>query len=81
LEEFSAQNEILKSKTGELLDKNDELHDVVAELSTYYVHIKKASEKSSELNKFLTEPDPALEEKIYKQLKRDKKADSEKSFF
>lgn len=81
LEEFSLQNEILKSKTAELLDKNDELNDVVAELSKYYVHIKKASEKSNELSKYLTEPDPELEEKIMKQLKKDKKADSEKTFF
>ena len=81
LEEFSAQNEILKSKAGELLDKNDELNDVVAELSKYYVHIKKASEKSSELSSYLKEPDPEFEEKIHKQLKKEKKADSEKSFF
>jgi uncharacterized coiled-coil DUF342 family protein len=81
LEEFSAQNDILKSKAGELLDKNDELHDVVAELSKYYVHIKKASEKSSELSSFLREPDSELEEKIHKQLKKEKKADSEKMFF
>jgi hypothetical protein len=81
LEEFSAQNDILKSKAGELLDKNDELNNVVAELSKYYVHIKKASEKSSELSSYLKEPDPELEEKIHKQLKKDKKADHEKSFF
>ncbi|MDR2540255.1 MAG: hypothetical protein LBD11_00280 [Candidatus Peribacteria bacterium] len=71
----------MKTKAGELLDKNDELNDVVAELSKYYVHIKKASEKSSELSKYLSEPDPDLEEKIHKQLKREKKAGNEKVFF
>jgi hypothetical protein len=53
----------------------------VAELSKYYVHIKKASEKSSELNSFLKEPDVELEEKIHKQLRKEKKADNEKTFF
>lgn len=72
LEEYGAQNEILKDKAGELLDKNDELNDVVAELSKYYVHIKKASEKSSELSSYLREPDPELEEKINKFSKKDK---------
>lgn len=81
VEEFSAQNDILKTKAGELLDKNDELNDVVAELSKYYVHIKKASEKSSELSKYLMEPDPDLEEKIHKQLKKEKKSPNEKVFF
>jgi uncharacterized coiled-coil DUF342 family protein len=81
LEEFVAQNDILKSKAGELLNKNDELNDVVAELSKYYVHIKKASEKSSELSSYLKEPDPQLEEKIHKQLKKEKKSDTEKVFF
>ena len=33
-----------KRKITELLDKNDELSEVVAELSKYYVHIKRASE-------------------------------------
>ncbi|MDR0860756.1 MAG: hypothetical protein LBO09_07480 [Candidatus Peribacteria bacterium] len=71
----------MKTKAGELLDKNDELNDVVAELSKYYVHIKKASEKSSELSKYLMEPDPDLEEKIHKQLKKEKKSPNEKVFF
>jgi uncharacterized protein YoxC len=81
VEEFSLQNGILKEKAAELLDKNDELNDVVAELSKYYVHIKKASEKSEELSRYLTEPDEEVEEKIRKQLKKDKKSDSEKMFF
>ncbi len=80
LDEFQAQNVILRDKTAELFEKNDELHDVVAELSKYYVHIKKASEKSSELSKFLTEPDPELEEKIHKWGKKEEKRDKNKFF-
>ena len=78
LEEFTMQNEILKEKTTELLAKNDELNDVVVELSKYYVHIKKASEKTEELSKYLTEPDEEVEEKIMKQLKKEP---VEKKFF
>ncbi len=78
LEEFTMQNEILKEKTTELLAKNDELSDVVAELSKYYVHIKRASEKTEELSKYLTEPDEEVEEKIMKQLKKEP---VEKKFF
>ncbi|MBQ7074377.1 hypothetical protein IJM86_05020 [bacterium] len=78
MEEFTMQNDILKEKTTELLAKNDELNDVVAELSKYYVHMKKASEKTEELSKYLTEPDDDVEEKIMKQLQ---KAPVEKKFF
>ncbi|MCR5412801.1 MAG: hypothetical protein K6E76_07685 [Patescibacteria group bacterium] len=78
LDEFTMQNEILKEKTTELLDKNDELNGVVVELSKYYVHIKKASEKSEELSKYLTEPDEEVEEKIIKQLQKEP---VEKKFF
>lgn len=78
LDEFTMQNKILKEKTTELLNKNDELNDVVAELSKYYVHIKKATEKSEELNKYLTEPDEELENKIIKQLQKEPE---EKRFF
>jgi uncharacterized protein YoxC len=81
LDEFTHQNAILKEKTTELLDRNDELSDVVAELSKYYVHIKKASEKSSELSKFLHEPSPDMEDKIRKLSQRNENISSEKSFF
>jgi hypothetical protein len=53
LDEYVQQNGILKQKVTELLEKNDDLSDVVSELSKYYVHLKKAAEKSTELNKFL----------------------------
>ena len=66
LDEITAQNTILKQKTAELLDRNDDLSDVVAELSKYYVHIKKASAKSDELSKFLQEPNEDVEDQIKK---------------
>jgi len=78
LDEYMLQNQILKEKTAELLDKNDDLNEVVSELSTYYVHIKKASEKTQELNEYLTNPDEAIEEKIKN---RNKKSDEQKKFF
>lgn len=61
LDELQAQNDLFRTKTTELLEKNDELSDVVAELGKYYVHIKKASEKTAELSKFLHEPDAEIE--------------------
>lgn len=63
-EELTAENELFREKTTELLEKNDELSDVVAELGKYYVHIKKASEKTAELSKFLHEPDEDMEGKL-----------------
>ena len=64
MEELNAQNELFREKTTELLEKNDELSDVVAELGKYYVHMKKASEKTAELSKFLHEPDEEMENKL-----------------
>ncbi|MBO4516419.1 hypothetical protein J5751_03150 [bacterium] len=82
MDEYTQQNTLLKQKTMELLDRNDELSDVVAELSKYYVHIKKASEKTSELNKFLQEPSDVIEEKIKKfSQKEDIDVSNEKIFF
>lgn len=81
LDEYTHQNAILKEKTTELLEKNDELSDVVAELSKYYVHIKRASEKTSELSKFLHEPNPDIEEKIKKLSNKENNVSNEKTFF
>jgi len=82
LDEYVQQNSLLKQKTTELLEKNDDLSDVVAELSKYYVHIKRAAEKSSELSKFLQDPNPKVEEKMQPFLDRAKqKVDEEKKFF
>lgn len=78
LDEYMLQNQILKEKTTELLEKNDDLNEVVSELSTYYVHIKKASVKTQELNEYLSNPDEWIEEKI---IKNNKKTDEEKKFF
>jgi uncharacterized coiled-coil DUF342 family protein len=78
LDEYTLQNQILKEETTKLLDKNDNLNEVVSELSTYYVHIKKASEKTQELNEYLANPDETIEEKIKKS---NKKPDEEKKFF
>ncbi len=84
LEEFTQQNWILKEKVTELLDKNDDLHDVVWELSKYYVHLKKAAEKTTELNKYLSTPHPDMEQKInqYAHDHKNSNTDSHpKSFF
>ena len=64
LDEYVQQNAILKQKTTELLEKNDDLSDVVAELSKYYVHLKKAAEKTTELSKYLHTPNPDIEQKM-----------------
>jgi len=77
LDEYTLQNQILKEETTKLLDKNDNLNEVVSELSMYYVHIKKASEKTQELNEYLTNPDETIEERI----KKNHKSDEEKKFF
>jgi len=84
LEEFTQQNGILKEKITELLDKNDDLSGVVTELSKYYVHLKRAAEKTTELNKFLHTPNPDIEEKIsrYANVQPEYKAgETPKSFF
>jgi uncharacterized coiled-coil DUF342 family protein len=81
LDEFSAQNIILKEEVTKLLTKNDDLTDIVTELSKYYVHIKKAAEKSTELNKFLQEPSEGMEEKIEGFIPREKHDDGSKKFF
>lgn len=84
LDEYVQQNAILKQKVTELLEKNDDLNDVVAELSKYYVHLKKAAEKSTELSKFLQTPNPNIEEKMEQFLKietQNTQASKEKTFF
>lgn len=78
LEEYQQQNVILKEKTTELLEKNDDLATVVAELSKYYIHIKRASEKSHELNSLLSSPDEKIQEKI---LEYANEEEEEKAFF
>ena len=82
LDEYVQQNALLKQKTTELLEKNDDLSDVVAELSKYYVHLKKAAEKTTELSKYLHTPNPIVEEKMQPFLDKAKeKVQEEKTFF
>ena len=80
MEELSAQNELFREKTTELLEKNDELSDVVAELGKYYVHMKKASEKTAELSKYLHDPDEEMQEKL-DSLSENEKNQLKNSFF
>ncbi|MFA7717506.1 MAG: hypothetical protein WC875_02230 [Candidatus Absconditabacterales bacterium] len=81
LDEYVQQNGILKQKVTELLEKNDDLSDVVSELSKYYVHLKKAAEKSTELNKFLQGPNPNIEEKMERFIRPEEPIVKEKTFF
>ncbi|MEI6671814.1 MAG: hypothetical protein WCL02_00130 [bacterium] len=80
LDEYVQQNALLKQKTMELLEKNDDLSDVVTELSKYYVHLKKAAEKTTELSKYLHTPNPNIEEKMQPYLDR-VKDETNKTFF
>ncbi len=66
IDEYEQQNIILKEKVTELLEKNDDLSQVTSELSKYYYHMKKASEKTKELIRFLQSPDSSIEEKMHK---------------
>ncbi len=80
LDEYVQQNALLKQKTMELLEKNDDLSDVVTELSKYYVHLKKAAEKTTELSKYLHTPNPDIEEKMQPFLDKVKE-EPNKTFF
>lgn len=83
LDEYVQQNALLKQKTMELLEKNDDLWDVVSELSKYYVHLKKAAEKTTELSKYLHTPSPDIEEKMQPFLDKakEKTGETNKTFF
>lgn len=81
VDEYGEQNSILKEEVTRLLEKNDDLTDVVTELSKYYVHIKKAAEKTTELNKYLQEPDEEILEKIDDINKKHNQEYDERKFF
>jgi len=83
IDEYEQQNIILKEKVTELLEKNDDLSQVTSELSKYYYHMKKASEKTKELIRFLQSPDTAIEEKMekYVGLPQDHDEPDNKKFF
>ncbi len=83
-EAAASVKDVLKEKTSELLDKNEDLTQVISELSKYYYHLKKASEKTKELVKYLSSPDESIEEKMQKYaLEAGSKTmrDEEKEFF
>lgn len=54
--EFEQQNIILKDEIRLLYLKNDDLTQVVSELSRYYYHMKKVSEKMDSLARDLQQP-------------------------
>lgn len=64
LDEHLKQNQILRSKVGELYTKNEDLTNVVSELSRYYYHIKVGAEKVSELSEYLQLPDANIAHKV-----------------
>ena len=83
-EEHKQQNIIFREKVTELYSKNEDLVGVVSELSRYYYHIKKGSEKVQELAKYLKLPDESIENKMQEYSSLYTKAESqpeEKTFF
>ena len=62
--EYEQQNIILKEEITLLYQKNDDLTHVVSELSRYYYHMRKISDKMSELSDCLQQPLEDLDSKI-----------------
>lgn len=54
--EYEQQNIILKDEIEGLYVKNDDLTHVVSELSRYYYHMKKISDKMQDLARDLQQP-------------------------
>ena len=54
--EYEQQNIILKDEIETLYVKNDDLTHVVSELSRYYYHMKKISDKMDDLARDLQQP-------------------------
>ena len=63
--EYEQQNIILKDEISLLYQKNDDLTQVVSELSRYYFHLKKMSSKVTELSRYLQQPLENLDEKLF----------------
>ena len=82
LDEHMQQNRILKAKVTELYAKNDDLTQVVSELSRYSYNIKMGAAKVAELSEFLQVPDAEIERRIgaHIQPAKDNHSD-EKQFF
>lgn len=64
IREFEQQNTVLKEELTQVYERNDDLTDVVSELSRYYYHMRKASEKMTDLVRYLQIPDDALTQRI-----------------
>lgn len=62
--EYEQQNLILKDEISILYQKNDDLTHIVSELSRYYYHLKKISDKMDNLARDLQQPLEDLDRKI-----------------
>lgn len=62
--EYEQQNMILKDEIESLYIKNDDLTHVVSELSRYYYHMKKISDKMSDLARDLQQPLEDMDRKM-----------------
>ncbi len=62
--EYEQQNIILKDEVSLLYQKNDDLTHIVSELSRYYYHLKKISDKMDNLARDLQQPLEDLDRKI-----------------
>ena len=62
--EYEQQNIILKDEIEWLYQKNDDLTHIVSELSRYYYHLKKISDKMDNLARDLQQPLEDLDRKI-----------------
>ena len=72
IREFEQQNTVLKDELTHIYEKNDDLTDVVSELSRYYYHMRKASEKMTDLVRYLQIPDDALTTRIETYISKDR---------
>lgn len=62
--EYEQQNIILKEEIENLYLKNDDLTQVVSELSRYYYHMKKISSKMDDLARNLQQPLEDMDRKM-----------------
>ena len=62
--EYEQQNIILKNEIEWLYVKNDDLTHVVSELSRYYYHMKKISDKMEDLARDLQQPLEDMDRKM-----------------
>jgi hypothetical protein len=62
--EYEQQNIILKDEINTLYQRNDDLMHIVSELSRYYYHMKKISNKMDDLSHDLKQPLEDLDSKM-----------------